>query len=108
MTGPSSARHDRRVAGVTPGTCVTHGTKPSAAIRWTLYPQARIALEPARTNAPMEVAVNLKKVVTWLVVAFVIFYVIQAPEQSAQLVRTAGTALGDAASSLAAFVGSLV
>jgi hypothetical protein len=54
------------------------------------------------------VAVNFKKVVTWLVVAFVVFYVIQAPEASAQIVRNAGTALGDAASSLAAFVGSLV
>ena len=51
---------------------------------------------------------NLKKVVTWLVVAFIVFYVIQAPEQSAQLVRNAGQALGDAAHSLAAFVGSLV
>jgi hypothetical protein len=56
----------------------------------------------------MEVAVNLKKVVTWLVVAFIVFYVIQAPEASAQIVRNAGHALGDAASSLAAFVGSLV
>ena len=51
---------------------------------------------------------NLKKVVTWLVVAFVVFYVIQAPDQSAQIVRNAGNALGDAASSLAKFVGSLV
>jgi hypothetical protein len=54
------------------------------------------------------VAVNLKKVVTWLIVAFIVFYVIQAPEASAQIVRNAGHALGDAASSLAAFVGSLV
>ena len=51
---------------------------------------------------------NLKKVVTWLVVAFVVFYVIQAPEQSAQIVKDAGEALGDAASSIADFVGSLV
>jgi len=51
--------------------------------------------------------VNLKKVLTWLVVAFVVFYVIQAPESSAQMVRNVGTALGDAATSLAAFVGSL-
>lgn len=51
---------------------------------------------------------SLKKVVTWLVVAFIIFYIIQAPETSAQLVRRAGNALGDAASSLATFVGSLV
>jgi hypothetical protein len=54
------------------------------------------------------VAVSLKKVVAWLVVAFVLFYVIQAPEQSAEMVRNAGEAIGDAASSLAAFVGSLV
>jgi large-conductance mechanosensitive channel len=53
------------------------------------------------------VAVNLKKVVTWLVIAFAVFYVIQAPEASAELVRSAGNALGSAASSLAAFVGSL-
>ena len=49
-----------------------------------------------------------KKVLTWLVIAFALFYVIQAPEASAQLVRSAGNALGDAAQSLAAFVGSLV
>ncbi|SFL66859.1 hypothetical protein SAMN04488085_11531 [Geodermatophilus ruber] len=51
---------------------------------------------------------NLKKVLTWLVVAFVVFYVIQAPESSAEIVRNAGQALGDAASSLANFVGSLI
>jgi hypothetical protein len=56
----------------------------------------------------VEVAVTLKKVVTWLVVAFVIWFVIQAPEQSAQLVKNAGQALGDAAQSLAQFVGSIV
>jgi hypothetical protein len=55
-----------------------------------------------------EVAVNLRKVVTWLVVAFVLFYLIQAPEHSAALVKSAGHALGGAASSLAAFAGSLV
>jgi hypothetical protein len=52
--------------------------------------------------------VSLKKVVAWLVVAFVLFLIIQAPEQSAEMVRNAGEALGDAATSLAAFVGSLV
>ncbi len=51
---------------------------------------------------------SLKKVVAWLVVAFVVFYVLQAPESSAPLGRNAGEAWGDAASSLAAFVGSLV
>jgi len=52
--------------------------------------------------------VSLKKVVTWLVVAFVVWFVIQAPEQSAQMVKNAGEALGNAATSLAQFVGSLV
>ena len=52
-------------------------------------------------------ATLLKKVLTWLVIAFVVFYVIKAPESSAEIVRSAGQALGDAASSLAAFVGSL-
>jgi len=52
--------------------------------------------------------VNLKKVLTWVVVAFVVFYVIQAPESSAQVVKNAGQALGDAASSLADFVKSFV
>jgi hypothetical protein len=51
--------------------------------------------------------VNLKKVITWLVVAFLVFYVIQAPESSAEFVRNAGQALGNAATSLATFVGSL-
>jgi hypothetical protein len=50
----------------------------------------------------------LKKVLTWLVVAFVIFYIIQQPEDSANIVRSVGAALGDAATSMAAFVGSLV
>ena len=50
---------------------------------------------------------NLKKVITWLVVAFAVWYVIQNPEGSAEMVRSAGTALGDAATSLSQFVGSL-
>ena len=58
-------------------------------------------------RAPSEVTVNLKKVITWLVVAFAIWYTIQNPEDSADMVRTAGTALGDAATSLSEFVGSL-
>jgi hypothetical protein len=70
--------------------------------------RARSATGDPLVRAPTEVAVNLKKVVTWLVIAFAVFYVIQAPEASAEMVRSAGNALGDAASSLAAFVGSLV
>jgi large-conductance mechanosensitive channel len=54
------------------------------------------------------VAVNLKKVLTWVIVAFVVFYVIQAPEKSADIVKSAGQTLGDAASSLGDFVSSLI
>jgi large-conductance mechanosensitive channel len=54
------------------------------------------------------VAVSLKKVISWLVVAFVVFYVIKYPDSSAHFVKSAGQALGNAASSLADFVGSLV
>ncbi|MGY1749864.1 MULTISPECIES: hypothetical protein [unclassified Modestobacter] len=50
----------------------------------------------------------LKKVLTWVAIAFVVFYVIQRPEDAAGIVRSAGSALGDAAQSLSAFVGSLV
>ena len=52
-------------------------------------------------------ATTLKKVLTWLAVAFLVFYVIQRPEDAAGIVRSAGAALGDAADSLSAFVGSL-
>jgi hypothetical protein len=56
----------------------------------------------------VEVAVSLKKVISWLVVAFLVFYVIKYPQNSADFVKGAGQALGSAASSLADFVGSLV
>ncbi|TWH74141.1 hypothetical protein JD78_02676 [Modestobacter roseus] len=53
-------------------------------------------------------ATVLKKVLTWVAIAFVVFYVIQRPEDAAGIVRSAGGALSDAAQSLSAFVGSLV
>ena len=67
----------------------------------------RASVASAGPSPSPEVAV-LKKVLIWLAVAFVVFYVIQQPESSADMVRSAGHALGDAASSLASFVGSLV
>ena len=51
--------------------------------------------------------VTVKKVLTWLALAFVIFYIISAPESSADFVRSAGQAIGDAATSLASFFESL-
>jgi len=49
----------------------------------------------------------MKKVLAWLAIAFALFYIISAPEQSAALVRRAGIALGNAASGLADFFQSL-
>jgi hypothetical protein len=49
----------------------------------------------------------MKKVLAWLALAFALFYIISAPERSAAWVRTAGHALGDAATSLADFFQSL-
>lgn len=45
---------------------------------------------------------------TWLAIAFVVFYVIQRPEEAAGIVRSAGGALSEAAGALSAFVESLV
>jgi hypothetical protein len=54
---------------------------------------------------PQEVAV-LKKVLAWLVVAFVVFYIINQPQSSADIVKNVGETLGNAATSLASFVRS--
>jgi hypothetical protein len=62
---------------------------------------------PLTTSDEGNGATSVKKVLTWLAVAFVVFYVIQRPEDAAGIVKSAGAALGDAASSLSAFVASL-
>ena len=51
--------------------------------------------------------VSVKKVAAWLVIAFVLFYVLSAPENSAEIVRSAAGALEDAARALARFLTSL-
>jgi large-conductance mechanosensitive channel len=75
---------------------------------WPARPGHAGGARPSVPCAPAEVAVNLKKVITWLIVAFVVFYVIQAPERSAEIVKSAGETLGDAAASLADFFESLI
>ena len=66
------------------------------------------AVPPRLTTDEGNGVTSLKKVLTWLAVAFVVFYVIQRPDDAAGIVRSAGAALGDAAQSLSTFVGSLV
>ena len=50
---------------------------------------------------------NLRKVITWMAVAMVVLYVIQSPDNAAQVVRNTGGGLLVAASSVVSFVGSL-
>ncbi len=52
--------------------------------------------------------VDVKKVAGFLVLAFVIFYVLSSPVQSAAAVRGAGGVLASAAQSMSTFVTSLV
>ena len=50
----------------------------------------------------------MKKVLTWLALAFVIFYIISAPESSADFVRTVGESLGKVVASIANFFDGLL
>lgn len=50
----------------------------------------------------------LKKILTWLVLAVAVLYVIRSPDSAAVFLRTTGDDLGSAVSSLASFVSSLV
>lgn len=48
-----------------------------------------------------------KQILTYLVIAFVIWWVIQQPTNAAHLVHNIGTLLSDAATGLAHFVASI-
>lgn len=50
----------------------------------------------------------LKKILTWVLIAFVVFYLVKQPDNAAGVVQSVAGGLGDAASSLSAFVNSLV
>jgi hypothetical protein len=51
--------------------------------------------------------VNLKTILTWALVAFVIWWVIQQPTQAAHLVHNFGSFLTTAANGLSHFVSSI-
>jgi hypothetical protein len=51
--------------------------------------------------------VNLKQILTYLVIAFIIWWVIQEPTNAAHLVHNIGTLLTDAANGLSRFVSSI-
>lgn len=51
--------------------------------------------------------VSVKKVAAWLLVAFALFYVLTAPESSAEIVRSALDALAEAARAFSRFLQSL-
>lgn len=49
----------------------------------------------------------MKKVATWLAVAFVVFYLLSQPTQSADAVKSVGHGVASAAHQLATFLSSL-
>ncbi len=51
---------------------------------------------------------NVKKILTWAGIAFVAFYLLSSPQDSADLVKGAVGNLGTAADKMAQFVQSLV
>ncbi|HEY9391347.1 MAG TPA: hypothetical protein VIR27_16480 [Mycobacteriales bacterium] len=51
---------------------------------------------------------NVKKILTWLGIAFVAFYLLSSPQDSADLVKSAMGNLGTAADKVSQFVKSLV
>jgi ABC-type glucose/galactose transport system permease subunit len=57
--------------------------------------------------ASWEAAVKLSKIVTYLVIAFLIWWVVQEPTNAAHLVHNIGTFLSDAAHGMSNFVASI-
>jgi hypothetical protein len=58
-------------------------------------------------RASREAAVNLKTVLTWAAVAFVLWWVIQQPTSAAHLVHNIGSILTSAANGLSHFIASV-
>lgn len=52
--------------------------------------------------------VNVKKLIAWLIIAFIIFFIVTQPETSADMVRSAFRGLSNAAAAFANFITSLV
>lgn len=50
---------------------------------------------------------NLRNIVKWLLLAFVVWWIVQQPTNAAHLVRNIGTFLSSAANGLSHFVASI-
>jgi hypothetical protein len=57
--------------------------------------------------ASREAAVNLKTVLTWAAVAFVLWWIIQQPDSAAHLVHNIGSFLSTAASGFSHFIATI-
>lgn len=55
-----------------------------------------------------ESQVTIRRIIAWLVLLFVIFFIVTQPETAASLVRSVFSGIGDAVSALASFFRSLV
>lgn len=51
---------------------------------------------------------SIKRIIAWLLLLFIVFFVVTQPETAASLVRSVFSGIGDAVSALASFFRSLV
>jgi hypothetical protein len=57
--------------------------------------------------ASREAAVNLSNILKWVILAFIVWWVIEAPGNAAHLVHNIGTFLSSAAAGVSRFVASI-
>lgn len=74
-----------------------------SAMTYTERPPSSPAFAPEAT-----VSLSLRKMITWLVVALIVLYVIQFPTSAAKVVRTAADGLVVAGEAIASFFSSLL
>jgi hypothetical protein len=62
---------------------------------------------PSLSDSVGEAGVGVKKVVTWVLVAFLIFYVVSQPAQAAQMARRLGSGVMSIANGFGSFISGL-
>jgi len=68
----------------------------------------RIRVAAGRPLERRRPKVTIKKIVAWIVLLFIIFFILTQPATAASLLRSVGNGIADAVSALASFFQSLV
>jgi len=68
----------------------------------------RIRVAAGRPLEGSRPKVTIKKIVAWIVLLFIIFFILTQPATAASLLRSVGNGIADAVSALASFFQSLV